>query len=76
VSDLVLASFTTSGTDDRTNVVLLFLGCNMVVILLFTSSVFTSWISTHFSEASSTTFNPYLVSVRILSRAIRADDRP
>ena len=75
MSDLVLASFTTSGADGRTNVVLLFLGCNMVVILLFTSSVFTSWISTHFSEASSTTFNPYLVSVSIVSRAIRADDR-
>jgi chitin synthase len=49
--------------DARTNVVLLFLGINMVVILLFTSSVFTNWISTHFSEASSSTFNPYLVGV-------------
>jgi hypothetical protein len=46
----------------RTNVVLLFLGVNMLVILLFTSSVFTSWISTHFSSATKSTFNPYLVS--------------
>jgi chitin synthase len=33
---------------------------------LFTSSVFTNWISTHFSEATSTTFNPYLVSMRVI----------
>lgn len=45
----------------RTNVVLLFLGSNMVIILLFTSSAFTNWISSHFSEATSGTFNPYLV---------------
>ena len=51
-----------SGLMPRTNVVLLFLGCNMAMILLFTSSVFTDWISKEFSVASSSTFNPYLVS--------------
>ena len=46
----------------RTNVVLLFLGCNMLIILLFTSSAFTNWISSHWTVATETTFNPYLVS--------------
>jgi len=46
----------------RTNVVLLFLGCNMLIILLFTSSAFTKWISSHWAAATQTNFNPYLVS--------------
>ena len=45
----------------RTNVVLLFLGINMLVILLFTSTVFLGWIQKHFVTASSSAFNPYLV---------------
>lgn len=53
---------------------LLFLGINMVVILLFTSSVFTNWISTHFSEASSSTFNPYLVSGSCLYQYVLTED--
>lgn len=47
----------------RTNVVLLFLGCNMLIILLFTSSAFTNWISSHWSAATDTTFNPYLTAI-------------
>lgn len=47
----------------RTNVVLLFLGSNLVVIMLFTSSAFTNWISEHFSTASDSTFNPYLTVI-------------
>ena len=45
-----------------TNVVLIFLGANMLIILLFTSSVFTTWINSHFSSATDSAFNPYLVS--------------
>lgn len=44
----------------RTNTVLLFLGSNLLVIMLFTSSVFTNFISSHFAESTTTTFNPYL----------------
>lgn len=54
----------------RTNVLLLFLGSNMVMILLFTSSVFTNWINSHFTSATSGAFNPYLV--RTAERTRRA----
>ncbi|ODN83514.1 hypothetical protein L202_01648 [Cryptococcus amylolentus CBS 6039] len=47
----------------RTNVVLLFIGCNLLVILLFTSSTFTDWVNSHFVEATDTTFNPYLTVI-------------
>ncbi|RSH88864.1 Chitin synthase, class 2 [Saitozyma podzolica] len=47
----------------RTNVVLLFLGSNMLMILLFTSSVFTNWVNSHFVQATSSTFNPYLTVI-------------
>ncbi|BEJ10899.1 hypothetical protein CspHIS471_0103210 [Cutaneotrichosporon sp. HIS471] len=47
----------------RTNVVLLFLGSNMIIILLFTSSAFTGWISQHFAETTSGAFNPYLTVI-------------
>lgn len=47
----------------RTNVVLLFLGSNMLVILLFTSSAFTEWLRSNWSSASAATFNPYLTAI-------------
>jgi len=47
----------------RTNVVLLFLGVNMLVILLFTSTAFTTWINKHFASATNSTFNPYLTAI-------------
>ncbi|WVQ73099.1 hypothetical protein IAR50_002662 [Cryptococcus sp. DSM 104548] len=53
-------------TDDRnfrTNVVLLFIGCNLLVILLFTSSTFTNWVNSHFVEATDTTCNSYLTVI-------------
>jgi chitin synthase len=58
----------------RTNVVLLFLGCNMAMILLFTSSAFTNWISSQFSFATSQTFNPYLVGECFRSIASQLTD--
>lgn len=45
----------------RTNVVLLFLGSNMVVIMLFTSTVFTGWLNQRFQSESA--FNPYLTAI-------------
>ncbi|WWC90481.1 uncharacterized protein L201_005417 [Kwoniella dendrophila CBS 6074] len=47
----------------RTNVVLFFVGSNMLIILLFTSSAFTNWVNTHFTSATSSTFNPYLTVI-------------
>lgn len=46
----------------RTNVVLLFLGSNLVIIMLFTSSVFTDWIKQHWKSGSGD-FNPYLTVI-------------
>lgn len=47
----------------RTNVVLLFLGSNMLIILLFTSGAFTEWLRSNWSSASASTFNPYLTAI-------------
>lgn len=38
----------------------------MLVILLFTSSTFTNWVNSHFVDATSSTFNPYLVSIMLI----------
>ncbi|KAH9837347.1 chitin synthase [Rhodofomes roseus] len=47
--------------NSRTNVVLTWVGTNMVMILIFTSSAFTSWVSEHVSQGGDdSTFNPYL----------------
>lgn len=46
--------------NSRTNVVLAWVGTNMVMILVFTSSLFTTWIEEHVATSSGGTFNPYL----------------
>ncbi|KAF9029992.1 chitin synthase [Hymenopellis radicata] len=46
--------------NSRTNVVLAWVGSNMVMIVVFTSTAFTDWVATHFSSASGGAFNPYL----------------
>ncbi|KAG8862908.1 Chitin synthase, class 2 [Tulasnella sp. 330] len=55
---------TTKQTDrdrnTRTNVVLVWVGTNMVMILVFTSTQFTNWVATVSGE-SGTAFNPYLI---------------
>ncbi|WVO21516.1 uncharacterized protein IAS62_002825 [Cryptococcus decagattii] len=56
----------------RTNVVLLFLGSNMLIILLFTSSTFTNWVNSHFVFATSSTFNPYLTVIFYVVLALSA----
>ncbi|TCD62499.1 Chitin synthase, class 2 [Steccherinum ochraceum] len=46
--------------NSRTNVVLAWVGTNMVMILVFTSTAFNDWIKKHVEEVSDTSFNPYL----------------
>lgn len=46
--------------NSRTNVVLAWVGTNMVMITLFTSSAFLSWINQNVSSTQGSQFNPYL----------------
>ncbi|KAI5124112.1 hypothetical protein M0805_000926 [Coniferiporia weirii] len=46
--------------NSRTNVVLTWIGTNMVMIVFFTSSAFTDWVQNSFNVDSNSTFNPYL----------------
>ncbi|KAH9949390.1 chitin synthase [Amylocystis lapponica] len=46
--------------NSRTNVVLVWVGTNMVMILVFTSNLFTNWVEQHFTSETGSTFNPYL----------------
>ncbi|KAF8347016.1 glycosyltransferase family 2 protein [Amanita rubescens] len=46
--------------NSRTNVVLAWVGSNMILIVVFTSSVFLDWVDTHISGLGQTQFNPYL----------------
>lgn len=45
--------------NSRTNVVLAWIGTNMLMIIVFTSDFFTTWASEHFDNAGGV-FNPYL----------------
>jgi len=46
--------------NSRTNVVLAWVGSNMVLIVIFTSTAFADWVKTHVQAANGTAFNPYL----------------
>ncbi|KAH9932014.1 chitin synthase [Epithele typhae] len=46
--------------NSRTNVVLAWVGTNILMILVFTSTVFTNWVKEHVQFTSDATFNPYL----------------
>jgi len=46
--------------NSRTNVVLAWVGSNMLMILIFTSTEFNAWLAEHFANAGNGTFNPYL----------------
>lgn len=46
--------------NSRTNVVLAWVGTNMVMIVVFTSSIFTNWVENHLSSTEGASFNPYL----------------
>ena len=46
--------------NSRTNVVLAWVGTNIIMILIFTSTAFTKWVQDHVDSKTDTTFNPYL----------------
>jgi len=46
--------------NSRTNVVLTWVGTNMILIIVFTSKAFAAWVAQHVEEANGTAFNPYL----------------
>lgn len=46
--------------NSRTNVVLAWVGTNMAMILIFTSTAFTEWVAKHVDTDKNATFNPYL----------------
>jgi len=46
--------------NSRTNVVLAWVGTNMVMVLVFTSTAFTNFVSKHVSLTKDEAFNPYL----------------
>ncbi|KAI0640023.1 chitin synthase 2 [Trametes polyzona] len=46
--------------NSRTNVVLAWVGTNIFMILVFTSTAFTNWVKDHVKSSSDATFNPYL----------------
>lgn len=58
----------------RTNVVLAWVGTNMLMIVVFTSQAFLNWVNTHIETSQGSNFNPYLsflfIALAILS-AIR-----
>lgn len=46
--------------NSRTNVVLAWVGTNMLMIVVFTSTAFNNWVSEHVAATKNATFNPYL----------------
>jgi len=46
--------------NSRTNVVLTWIGTNMVMILVFTSDAFLDFVKAHFQDVPGSVFNPYL----------------
>ena len=46
--------------NSRTNVVLAWVGTNIALIIVFTSSGFTDWVAKHVQTDASSDFNPYL----------------
>jgi chitin synthase len=57
--------------NSRTNVVLAWVGTNLAMILVFTSTAFTNWVNTHVEKTDDTTFNPYL-SVLFIALCVAA----
>ncbi|KAI0720104.1 chitin synthase [Cerioporus squamosus] len=46
--------------NSRTNVVLAWVGTNIIMILVFTSTAFTKWVNEHVATTKDANFNPYL----------------
>lgn len=58
--------------NSRTNVVLAWVGTNMLMILVFTSQAFLNWVNTHFATSQGSNFNPYLSFLFIALAALSA----
>jgi chitin synthase len=58
--------------NSRTNVVIAWVGTNMAMILIFTSTAFTNWVDTHVENTDDTTFNPYLTALFIALAGLSA----
>jgi len=58
--------------NSRTNVVLLWVGTNMLMIVFFTSTAFTNWVRDHVAPQADTTFNPYLTFLFIALAGLSA----
>ncbi|KAF8512708.1 chitin synthase 2 [Gautieria morchelliformis] len=58
--------------NSRTNVVLAWVGTNMLMIVFFTSTAFINWVRDHVAPAANTTFNPYLALLFISLAGISA----
>lgn len=46
--------------NSRTNVVLAWVGTNMLMVVAFTSQAFLNWVNTHIATSQGSNFNPYL----------------
>ncbi|KAI0360959.1 chitin synthase 2 [Trametes cingulata] len=58
--------------NSRTNVVLAWVGTNIFMILVFTSTAFTNWVKSHVTTTSDATFNPYLTFLFICLAGLSA----
>ncbi|KAK0233571.1 chitin synthase [Armillaria fumosa] len=58
--------------NSRTNVVLAWVGSNMVMIVAFTSTAFTNWVAEHVEIENNAAFNPYLTFLFIALAGLSA----
>jgi len=58
--------------NSRTNVVLTWIGTNMIMILAFTSTAFTKWVNEHVTSTKDSAFNPYLTFLFIALAGLSA----
>ncbi|KAI8990609.1 chitin synthase 2 [Trametes punicea] len=58
--------------NSRTNVVIAWVGTNIFMILVFTSTAFTNWVRNHVSSTSDANFNPYLTFLFICLAGLSA----
>jgi len=58
--------------NSRTNVVITWVGTNMLMIVVFTSTAFTNWVAAHEEASTNTSFNPYLTGLFIALAGLSA----
>jgi chitin synthase len=61
-----------SDRNSRTNVVLAWVGTNMLMIIVFTSNAFLEWVRENVQSAQGATFNPYLTFLFIAFAGLSA----